>query len=394
MIYIHKGDDTDFNDSSFLRFELETDWDLTGWKAIFVLDSIVKEIDDISSKSFDVHLSSKETKNLPCKVLTNELKLMDEDGKIKTIAKDIKISVTNEIVLNKTQVINLPLLKDEGIDVNVKVIQVPTKTSDLINDDNFLSAIVSDPKENDVITFDGEKWINKVNQHEIGSITNLQETLDGKANKTEIPSLEGYATENYVAQEIDKIPDVDLSDYVTNTELENKGYLTQHQDISNLATKDELNDKQDVLVSGTNIKTINNQSILGDGNITIEGGEISEDIISSNSSLIARYAMPADRAITLTVGATGDKYTAPANGYFIFQALTNRSNYVSTISLTAEIEGILMDGSLTSRGFGYASQIWIYSWVPVRAGQTVYTRYDNIQSSNAILRFIYAEGEQ
>lgn len=33
-----------------------------------------------------------------------------------------------------------------------------------------------------------------------------------------------------------------------------------------------ISDKQDALVSGTNIKTINNQSILGEGNITIEGG--------------------------------------------------------------------------------------------------------------------------
>lgn len=33
-----------------------------------------------------------------------------------------------------------------------------------------------------------------------------------------------------------------------------------------------LQDKQDTLVSGTNIKTINNQSILGSGNITIQGG--------------------------------------------------------------------------------------------------------------------------
>ena len=30
--------------------------------------------------------------------------------------------------------------------------------------------------------------------------------------------------------------------------------------------------KQDTLVSGTNIKTINNESILGSGNITIQGG--------------------------------------------------------------------------------------------------------------------------
>lgn len=59
---------------------------------------------------------------------------------------------------------------------------------------------------------------------------------------SEHQSLDGYATENWV---------------------ENKGYLTQHQDISG---------KQDVLVSGTNIKTINNQSILGSGNIEIQGG--------------------------------------------------------------------------------------------------------------------------
>lgn len=50
------------------------------------------------------------------------------------------------------------------------------------------------------------------------------------------------------------------------------GYLTQHQDISNLATKAEVNAKQDELVSGTNIKTINGNSILGEGNIEIQGG--------------------------------------------------------------------------------------------------------------------------
>lgn len=33
-----------------------------------------------------------------------------------------------------------------------------------------------------------------------------------------------------------------------------------------------VDDKQDTLVSGTNIKTINNQSLLGSGNIDIQGG--------------------------------------------------------------------------------------------------------------------------
>lgn len=55
------------------------------------------------------------------------------------------------------------------------------------------------------------------------------------------------------------------------------GYLTEHQDISGKADKTyvdtELTKKQATLVSGTNIKTINNQSILGNGNITIEAAE-------------------------------------------------------------------------------------------------------------------------
>ena len=42
------------------------------------------------------------------------------------------------------------------------------------------------------------------------------------------------------------------------------------------ATQTELNKKQDVLVSGTNIKTINNQSILGQGNIEISGSSQNE----------------------------------------------------------------------------------------------------------------------
>lgn len=36
--------------------------------------------------------------------------------------------------------------------------------------------------------------------------------------------------------------------------------------------EDAVNDKQDILTSGKNIKTINGNSILGEGDITIEGG--------------------------------------------------------------------------------------------------------------------------
>lgn len=57
----------------------------------------------------------------------------------------------------------------------------------------------------------------------------------------------------------------------------------------NVYTKSEvdnlLNNKQDTLVSGTNIKTINGETILGSGNIKIEAG-------SSGSDYVIEYQMP------------------------------------------------------------------------------------------------------
>lgn len=48
--------------------------------------------------------------------------------------------------------------------------------------------------------------------------------------------------------------------------------ITAHQDTSHLATKTEVGQKQDKLVSGVNIKTVNGMNILGKGNIEISGG--------------------------------------------------------------------------------------------------------------------------
>ena len=59
------------------------------------------------------------------------------------------------------------------------------------------------------------------------------------------------------------------SGYATEQWVNEQGFLKEHQDISNLATKQELNAKQNTLVSGTNIKSINGESLLGSGNIEV-----------------------------------------------------------------------------------------------------------------------------
>lgn len=67
--------------------------------------------------------------------------------------------------------------------------------------------------------------------------------LSDKADIADIPSLQGYAKESWVSAEIVKSVtsgQVSLEGYATEEWVENKNYLTQHQNISHLATKDEL----------------------------------------------------------------------------------------------------------------------------------------------------------
>ena len=90
-------------------------------------------------------------------------------------------------------------------------------------------------------------------------------------HKWEGTRAEYNALSSYDADTLYIITDEDVEIPVVPTKVSafenDAGYLTQHQDISNLATKTELSNKQDALVSGTNVKTINGQSLLGSGDI-------------------------------------------------------------------------------------------------------------------------------
>lgn len=51
-----------------------------------------------------------------------------------------------------------------------------------------------------------------------------------------------------------------------------------------------VDDKQDTLVSGTNIKTINNISLLGSGNISISGGGGAVDSVNGYTGVVVLTA--------------------------------------------------------------------------------------------------------
>lgn len=91
-------------------------------------------------------------------------------------------------------------------------------------------------------------------------------------------------------------------------------------DISGLATKEELGGKQDKLVSGTNIKTINGESILGSGNITISGG--------GSSSGSGAYS-------EVNHGTSDTTFTLTPNTFHIWDEVS-----VLTLTLGSETSGV------------------------------------------------------
>ena len=88
---------------------------------------------------------------------------------------------------------------------------------------------------------------NKVDTTEFNSFKDNVVTKTELAEKRYISDLSNYVTkeELHEATEIDysnivTTDELEAKHYVTETELNNKGFLTQHQDISNLATKEEI----------------------------------------------------------------------------------------------------------------------------------------------------------
>ena len=126
-------------------------------------------------------------------------------------------------------------------------------------------------------TYATEEWVNSqgfLKEHQDISNLATKDELNAKQDViSDLQTIRSGAAKGETA--LQSVP----SEYVTETELNNKGYLTSVPDT--YALKSEIPDittKQDTLVSGTNIKTINGNSLLGSGDITIEGGSGNVDL--------------------------------------------------------------------------------------------------------------------
>lgn len=145
---------------------------------------------------------------------------------------------------------------------------------------------------------------------------------------------------------------VDLSDYATLEQLNAVKTIAQDADTKADAVtsriedvETEMDNKQDTLVSGVNIKTINGESVLGEGNLVIEGGG----------------STPVTHTIPLgTSNNPGNPYNS-LGFQTIFLSLTVEQYDIDSINLNDEVEltwgnsgknvkGIVKESYFTSDG--------------------------------------------
>ena len=117
--------------------------------------------------------------------------------------------------------------------------------------------------------------------------------------------------------------------------------------------------------------------------LSFSGKQTIKIIDSNDTSFIAHQAMPSNRYIDLTLGASGTTYTAPADGYVYLWKETDATNQF--ITLTNNSNGLAIHQWASLAGGGCAG------YVPVKKGDIVSITYTAGGTTN-MFRFIYAEG--
>lgn len=162
---------------------------------------------------------------------------------------------------------------DAAIDVAISEIVFPepdlseyAKKSEIPSLDGY--ALKSDIPT-DYLTEIPEEYVTEEELNAKGYLTEHQ-SLEGYAKTTDIPDVSGFATKDYVDNAVNNIPEVDLSgyalkseipdvsgfltaipeEYVTESELNAKGYLTEHQSLADYSTTTQVQNMIDTAIAG------------------------------------------------------------------------------------------------------------------------------------------------
>lgn len=261
MIYIHKGDDTIFGpQDKFLTFILNTDLDLTGWKAKFKLDGFIIYVHDISSKQFEIILTHHMTVQLPLGEIYGSITLIDDKQQVRTITNSIPFEVTCEVVENQYETVDLTIPEPSDVEVKLRVggqavYSVNGKTGEVVITAEDVGAISEDA----LIPLATYDYVNtNINNTQL-QIDDINLELDNTNAR-----LNQKAEISYVDRELSRKADINDLNSKANVSaiptrvsqlVNDKGYITEHQDISNKADLDYVEDLLTYKADKTNTYT-------------------------------------------------------------------------------------------------------------------------------------------
>lgn len=201
-----------------------------------------------------------------------------------------------------------------------------------------------------------------------GTDYTLSATTSGGVTSGEVETMISAATSGYTArfaedEEVTAAALNDLNERISGISGNNVVELTQAEydalvdkdptafyiitdatavDLTNYYTKSEtntlLNGKQATLVSGTNIKTINNESILGSGNIDIQGGG---------------KAVSGGTNISITTGETADTINCTIPAFFHSNTIKGDIDIGSNEGFSNDYGRLVIGRRVQSRGNPY-----------------------------------------
>ena len=282
------------------------------------LESFDGSYDSLTNKpSLDNYITKEELNNLE-KIETSEIEPTEEDISIWIdISKNTEIDeiarINDDTVAGNTtwssEKIDSIIRQQSEVASIASINNIPTKTSQLVNDSNFITNIPSE-----YIT---EEELNNMGYLTSEDISNLatKVELNAKADKNNIPTKTSQLVND--SNFISSIP----SEYITEEELNNMGYLVS-EDISDLATKVELNAKASI----NNIPTKTSQLVNDSNFITnIPSEYITEEELNNMGYLTSEDI--SNLATKVELNAKADKNNIPTKT----SQLVNDSNFISSI---------------------------------------------------------------
>jgi hypothetical protein len=219
------------------------------------------------------------------------------------------------------------------------------------------------PTTNDVLTYNGSLWVAQAPSGGSGTVTSVA---------TSAPITGGPITTSGT---------IGITQATTST----SGYLSS-------TDWNTFNGKQDLLISGTNIKTINSTSLLGSGNITINGNPSLGIVTGTNVTGVtamtksATITLPANTisAISILEIEARAIRVATLTGTIAFQVYINTSDSLTGATLLGVFNSMTTSNWFTQGRRSLFINPTINNLICVNTGTTVATDFTSTGANGSI----------